>query len=79
MDMIPIDIPGPLHQELTRLANQQGRPLEEMVRRFLAAGICREQEWPPQQHLLAECYQVMARDNQAEGEGFLSLQDEAMR
>lgn len=78
MDMIPIDIPGPLHQELARLASQRGRPLEEMVRQFLAAGICREQDWPLQRHLLAECYQVMAQDNQAEAEGFLSLQDEAM-
>lgn len=78
MDTVPIEIPVPLHRQLASLASQQGRPLEEMVRDFLAAGLCREQGWQPRQHLLARCYQVMAQDNRTEGEGFLPLQDEAM-
>ena len=78
MDMVPIDIPAPLHQQLLQLAGQRGRPLAEVVRSFLADGLCREQSWIPEQRLLAECYQVMAQDNQVEGEGFFPLQDEAM-
>jgi hypothetical protein len=78
MDMIPIEIPAPLHDELNRMASLRGRSMQEMVRKFLADGLCREQDWLQQQHLLVECYQVMAQDNQVEGQGFLSLQDEAM-
>jgi len=78
MDTVPIEIPVLLHQQLLHLAREQGRPLEEMVRDFLAAGLCREQAGTPRQHLLARCYQVMAQDNRTEGEGFLPLQDEAM-
>ncbi|MBN1484776.1 MAG: hypothetical protein JXA37_08650 [Chloroflexia bacterium] len=78
MDMIPIDIPAPLHQDLVRLANERGRVLEELVRGFLADGLCREQNALQQQGLLQECYRVMAQDSQMEGESFLSLQDEAM-
>ncbi len=78
MDMVPIEIPAPLHQQLQQLAGQQGRPLEEMVRELLAAGLCREQVWLPQKSLLIECYRVMAQDNRADGEVFLPLQDEAM-
>ena len=78
MEKIPIEIPAPLHQQLVILAGLQGRPLEEMVREFLSAGLCREQDWLPRQHLLAECYRVMAQDNQADAEGFLPLQGEAM-
>jgi|YelNatPaOPRAMG01_1025707.scaffolds.fasta_scaffold66396_2 hypothetical protein len=78
MDTVPIEIPAPLHQQLVRLASQQGRPLEEMVREFLAAGLSRHQSWVPRHDLLAECYRVMQDDNRAEGEGFLPLQDEAM-
>ncbi len=78
MDMIPIEIPAPLHQQLLQLAGQQGRPLEEMIRELLADGLYRQQVWFPRQQLLAECYRVMAQDNRAEGEGFLTLQDEAM-
>jgi hypothetical protein len=78
MDMVPIEIPAPLHQQLLQLAGQQGRPLEEMVREFLAAGLCREESWLPRQNLLMQCYRVMAQDNQADGEVFLPLQDEAM-
>ena len=78
MDTVPIEIPAPLHQQLLYLANQQGRPLEEMVREFLADGLCRKRNWLPRQDLLAECYRIMSQDNRAEGEGFLPLQDEAM-
>ncbi len=78
MDMVPIEIPASLHEELSRLAQQRGQPMEEMVRKYLAAGLRREQDWLEQQSLLAECYRVMAQDNRTEGEGFLSLQDEAM-
>ena len=78
MDTIPIEIPALLHQQLAVLANQQGRALEEMIREFLSAALCREQQWQPQQHLLAECYRVMAQDNRADVEGFLPLQGEAM-
>ena len=78
MDMVPIEIPAPLHQQLLQLAGQQGRALEEMVREFLADGLCRQQGGFPHRDLLEKCYRVMAQDNQAEGEGYLSLQDEAM-
>lgn len=78
MDMVPIEIPAPLHDELNRLANLRGQPMVDMVRKFLADGLSREQSCIQQQHLLAECYREMAQDNQAEGEGFLPLQDEAM-
>jgi len=78
MDMVPIDIPAPLHQRLLRLAGQQGRPMGEMVEKFLVDGLSREQDCLLQQHLLVECYRVMAQDNRAEGEGFLPLQGEAM-
>ena len=78
MEKIPIEIPAPLHQQLVILASLQGRPLEEMVREFLSAGLCREQAWPPRQHLLAECYRVMAQDNRTDAEGFLPLQGETM-
>ncbi len=78
MDTIPIEIPAPLHQQLVILAAQQGRSLEEMIREFLSAGLCREQNWQPRQILLAECYRVMAADNQADGESFLHLQGQAL-
>jgi len=78
MEMVPIEIPAPLHQELARLASQRGRPLEEMVRELLADGLCRHQVLLSRQHLLAECYRVMKHDNRDEGEGFLSVQGEAM-
>jgi plasmid stability protein len=78
MDMIPIEIPVLLHQQLAVLASRQGRTLEEMVREFLSAGLCREQAWQPRQHLLAECYRVMAQDNRTDAEGFLPLQGETM-
>ncbi|GEM_PF-1668307 len=78
MDMIPIEIPVLLHQQLAGLARQQGRTLEEMVRELLSAGLCREQAWQPRQHLLAECYRVMAQDNRTDAEGFLPLQGETM-
>ena len=78
MDTIPIEIPVLLHQQLAILASQQGRSLEEMVREFLSAGLCREQACQPHQHLLAECYRVMAQDNRVDAEGFLLLQGETM-
>jgi hypothetical protein len=78
MDMIPIEIPVLLHQQLAILASQQGRTLEEMVHELLSAGLCREQAWQPRQHLLAECYRVMAQDNRTDAEGFLPLQGETM-
>lgn len=78
MDMIPIEIPAPLHQQLVILAGQQGRPVEEMVREFLSAGLCREQNCQPHQVLLAECYQVMAADNRSDGETFLQMQGQAL-
>ena len=78
MDKIPIEIPALLHQQLVILANLQGRPLEEIIREFLSAGLCREQEALPRQHLLAECYRVMAQDNQRDVEGFLPLQGQAL-
>lgn len=78
MDMVPIEIPAPLHEELARVAGLRGKSMEEMVHKFLADGLSREQDCLLQQHLLIECYRVMAQDNRAEGEGFLLLQDEAM-
>jgi hypothetical protein len=78
MEMVPIEIPAPLHQELARLADQRGQCLEDMVREFLADGLSRELACLSHQHLLAECYRVMQKDNRAEGEGFLFLQGEAM-
>jgi len=78
MDTIPIEIPVLLHQQLIVLAGRQGRTLEEMVREFLSAGLCREEAYGPRQQLLAECYRVMAQDNRADAEGFLSLQGETM-
>jgi hypothetical protein len=78
METVPIEIPVLLYQQLVVLANQQGRPLEELIREFLSAALCREQEGRPRQHLLAECYRVMAQDNRVDAEGFLPLQGEAM-
>ena len=78
MDTIPIEIPVPLHQQLVILASQQGRPLEEVIREFLAAGLSREQDWQPRHALLAECYRVMSADNQADAEGFLHLQGQVL-
>ncbi len=78
MDTVPIEIPVPLHQQLVILAGQRGCPVEEMVREFLSAGLCREQDWQPRQVLLAECYRVMAADNRSDGESFLSMQGQAL-
>ena len=78
MDMIPIDIPARLHQDLVRVASQRGLSLEAMIHEILADQVCREQDSLLQKSLLEECYRVMAQDNRAEGETFLHLQDEAM-